>query len=68
MPSQLPTSFSARLSTATRSRSSGQCPSGKAWVATLSARFADERTGLGLAVFTSEGCHLCQTLSPATPS
>jgi uncharacterized membrane protein YphA (DoxX/SURF4 family) len=26
---------------------------------------ADERAGLGLAVFTSEGCHLCQTLSPA---
>jgi hypothetical protein len=24
-----------------------------------------ERPGLGLAVFTSEGCHLCQTLSPA---
>jgi hypothetical protein len=35
----------------------------------LAARLApaegDERPGLGLAVFTSEGCHLCQTLSPA---
>jgi hypothetical protein len=29
------------------------------------AMSADERIGLGLAVFTSEGCHLCQTLSPA---
>lgn len=26
---------------------------------------ADDRAGLGLAVFTSSGCHLCQTLSPA---
>jgi hypothetical protein len=29
------------------------------------AMSVDERIGLGLAVFTSEGCHLCQTLSPA---
>jgi hypothetical protein len=33
--------------------------------ARLGAGFADSRTGLGLAVFTSAGCHLCQTLSPA---
>ena len=26
---------------------------------------ADDRIGLGLAVFTSEGCSLCQTLAPA---
>jgi hypothetical protein len=35
----------------------------------LAARLApapgEDRAGLGLAVFTSEGCHLCQTLSPA---
>jgi hypothetical protein len=36
--------------------------------ARLAAGFADDRTGLGLAVFTSEGCHLCQTLSPAIES
>ena len=34
----------------------------------LLARIAAERARTALAVFTSEGCHMCRTLEPAIPS
>jgi hypothetical protein len=43
----------------------GEGPEIGSRVAALSERIGQNGAGLGLAVFTSEGCHLCQTLSPA---
>jgi hypothetical protein len=43
----------------------GEGPEIGSRAAALSERIGQNGADLGLAVFTSEGCHLCQTLSPA---